>query len=150
MSAIAMQQEREHEVPAGFEPLVTRSPGFVCSIGGFHVHQSLDVVAMRVRQEQLNPINIAHGGFLATLADTAFGVIIKRQCALPVPPATVNLNMDYIGPARLGDWLEAHVEVQKVGWRLTNASCLLKVGDRLVARASGVFIMAEPAGGQRG
>lgn len=133
----------------GFEPL-RAPPGFVREIGGFHVHDELDVVALRVRPEHLNSIGIAHGGFLATLADSAFGVLIKRQCGLLNPPATVTLNMDYIGPARAGDWLQAEVEVHKVGRRLTNASCLLKVGERLVARASGVFIMAAPAAGEGG
>ena len=86
--------------------------------------------------------NEGHGGFLATLADTAFGVMIKRELDLPVPPATVGLSVDYIGAVRDGDWAEAHVEIHKVGKRLTNASCLVKVGERTVLRASGVFIMA--------
>ena len=128
------------DVPAGFDPL-RAPPGFVHEIGGFHVHHELDVVAMRVSNEHINSIGIAHGGFLATLADTAFGVLVKRQCGLVTSPATVSLTVDYIGPARAGDWLEAHVEVHKVGRRLTNASCMLRVGQRLIARASGVFIM---------
>jgi len=52
---------------------------------------------------------------------------------------TVNLNVDYLGPVREGDWLEAHVQVLKSGGTFINANCLLKVGERLVLRANGVF-----------
>ena len=31
--------------------------------------------------------------------------------------------------------------IQKVGRQLTNASCVLKVGDTTVLRATGIFVM---------
>ena len=140
VQALSALEDKAAGVPPGYEPLRT-ARGFVHEIGGFHVHARLDVVALRVRAEHLNSIGIAHGGFLATVADSAFGILIKRQRSLASPPPTVSLGVDYIGPAREGDWLEAHVDVHKVGRRLANASCLLKVGERLVARVNGVFIM---------
>ncbi len=121
-----------------FSPLLTQ-PGFVRFCGGFHVHDHLPIVAVRIQPEQLNSVRIAHGGFLATVADTAFGVILRRVLGSEFTPITVNLNVDFLGAVREGDWLEAHVEVLKSGSSFTNASCLLKVGERLVLRSNGVF-----------
>jgi len=146
MSVVSLSPQPSAEASAadGFEPL-RAPPGFVRHIGGFHVHDQQDVVAVRVAAEHLNSIGIAHGGFLATVADSAFGIVIKRRGALASPPPTVTLSIDYIGPARAGDWLEAHVEVHRTGRSVANASCMLKAGGRLVARVSGVFFMAASA-----
>ncbi|MBM7063036.1 PaaI family thioesterase [Pseudomonas sp. UL073] len=133
MSASAMAQ-----VPAGFSALQA-PPGFVRYCGGFHFHDELPLVAVRIVADHLNSVRIVHGGFLATVADTAFGLVLKRALGTPVPPITVSLTVDYLAAAREGDWLEAHVEVLKVGRSFVNASCLLKVGERPVLRASAVF-----------
>ncbi|MGH8785825.1 MAG: PaaI family thioesterase [Cupriavidus necator] len=127
-----------NDVPAGFSPLET-PPGFVRSLGGFYFHDELPILGMHITADHLNSVRIAHGGLLATLADSAFGVVFKRHLGTPVPPITVNLSIDYLGAVREGDWLEAHVEVLKVGSSFVNANCLLKVGDRLVLRATGIF-----------
>ncbi|OWP49757.1 PaaI family thioesterase [Pseudomonas nitroreducens] len=125
-------------VPAGFSPLPT-PPGFVRFCGGFHFHDELPILGVRIGEHLLNTVRIVHGGFLATLADSAFGVVFKRQYGLEVPPITVSLSLDYLGAVKEGDWLEAHVKVLKFGSSFANADCLLKVDDRLVLRASGVF-----------
>ncbi|MBM7061295.1 PaaI family thioesterase [Pseudomonas sp. UL073] len=125
-------------LPAGFAPLQTRA-AFVHGCGGFLLHEQLPILAMRVGAEPLNSVQIAHGGLLATLADCAFGAVLWRQLGGATPPITVNLNVDYLGAVRAGDWLEAHVEVDKVGGSFINASCRLKVGERLVLRANGIF-----------
>ncbi|MES2264655.1 MAG: PaaI family thioesterase [Pseudomonadota bacterium] len=127
-------------IPDGYAPLGI-SQGFVAQCGGFYVHAERPVLAMRVLPEHLNSASVAHGGFLATLADAAFGTFIKRRLDYSGMPLTVSLNLDYISAVREGDWLEAQVDVHKVGARLANASCLLKVGDKLVLRSSGTFIL---------
>jgi uncharacterized protein (TIGR00369 family) len=126
----------------GFTPLVAPR-GFVRLTGEFHLHEVRPVLAMRVTPDHLNSIRIAHGGLLATLADTALGVVLKRQLELPSPPATVSLTLDYLGGVREGDWAEAEVEVHKVGRRITNASCIVRVDGRAVVRASGVFMITD-------
>lgn len=123
-------------IPQGFSALEKRS-GFLSNCGDFYLHDERPILAVRLQSQHLNFVRIAHGGFLASVADIAFGVILKRLSQ--TPPVTINLNVDYIGAVREGDWIEAHVEVLKAGNNFTNASCLLKVGDRLVLRANGVF-----------
>ncbi|MBV6822070.1 PaaI family thioesterase [Pseudomonas sp. PD9R] len=125
-------------IPEGFLALEKRS-GFLRNCGDFYVHEELPILAVRLQPHHLNYVRIAHGGFLATVADSAFGVVLRRLSVSQVPAITINLNVDYLGPVREGDWLEAHVEVLKTGGSFINASCLLKVGERLVLRANGVF-----------
>jgi uncharacterized protein (TIGR00369 family) len=125
-------------VPEGFCALENRS-GFLRNCGDFYVHDEQPILAVRLEPHHLNYVQIAHGGFLATVADSAFGVILRRQSASQSVAITVNLNVDYLGPVHEGEWLEAHVEVLKTGRTFINASCLLKVGERLVLRANGVF-----------
>ncbi|MGE8064163.1 PaaI family thioesterase [Pseudomonas sp. NPDC089569] len=124
----------------GFEAYPTR-PGFIRHNGGFFLHCERPVIGARITEEHLNPLRIAHGGFLATLADTSFGAVLRRQYDLPVAPVTVNLNIDYLGAVREGDWVEVYVTVHKFGRTVINASCELKVGDRLALRAHGNFMV---------
>jgi acyl-coenzyme A thioesterase 13 len=61
------------------------------------------------------------------------------------PPAslvTANLTLDFAGTARIGDWLEAHVEVLKQGSRLAFANCYITVDEQRIVRASAVFLVA--------
>ena len=52
---------------------------------------------------------------------------------------TANLSIDYAGTAKLGDWIEIEVDVQKVGKSMAFANCYFYVGSKRVARASAVF-----------
>ena len=133
----------ETTVPDGFVPLPPRYRSFIHHCGNFHFNPENCVLATRIANDHLNPIGIAHGGMLATLVDTAFGAAIRHKLKLPVAPMTISLNIDYVSPARPGDWVEAHVELHKAGRRIGNASCSLKVAERLVLRASGTFMMEQ-------
>jgi uncharacterized protein (TIGR00369 family) len=130
--------EEEGAVPAGFQPMVR--PGFVNNCGGVYVNLERRVVAARVLEEHLNPLGIAHGGFLATLVDTGFGTAIKLTAGSELPPATINLDMDYLSPALPGRWIEVHVQIHKLGRSICVASCDLLDGDKLLARGKGTFI----------
>src|SRR5262245_2029499 len=130
-------------IPVGFVPMLrpnNAQQGFVQNCRGVYFRPDTGEVAAFILAEHLNPLNIAHGGFLATLADTAFGAFIRVQASFELPPATVELSMDYISPARPGQWITAQVEIHKIGRTLCNASLSLLDGERLVARAKGTFI----------
>ena len=52
---------------------------------------------------------------------------------------TVSLTTDFIESAVPGDWVEAHVDVLRIGSRLAYANCHLLVGERRILSASAVF-----------
>ncbi len=143
-AAIAQLPPAGHDVPPGFVPYLAHQGGFVDTCCTFYVNRERLVVAARIISAHLNPLRIAHGGLLATLADTALGTVIKMKMGTPYPPITASLVTDYMSPAREGDWVEARVEIDKQGSRIVNATCTLWVGARLITRATGVFL---PNGG---
>ena len=103
------------------------------------------IIGLRLEEKHLNTRGIAHGGMLVTLADTALGIALATSRTPPQPMVTVNLSTDFADAARAGDWIEAHVDIQKVGTRLAFANCYLVVGSKRILRASGVFALVPPA-----
>ncbi|MBD8655776.1 PaaI family thioesterase [Oxalobacteraceae sp. CFBP 13730] len=130
--------------PPGFERLNRGGP-YMANLGElycrkFEAEREGEIVfAMRIEDKHTNMRGIAHGGMLASLADSALGLGLTLYCEGRQSFVTVNLSTDFIDAARSGDWVEAHVEVQKLGKRMAFANCFLQVGARRILRASGVF-----------
>lgn len=137
------------EIPEGFKALERLNSRFLSSLGQLYGRGEDEdlVIGMRVAEQHLNTRGFAHGGMLLTLADSALGIVIARRRSPPVPMATVNLSADFADVARAGDWVEARVDVQKLGKRLAFASCHLWVGEKRILRASGIFADVPSAGG---
>jgi acyl-coenzyme A thioesterase 13 len=139
----AMQDEPNP--PPGFEPLFRTSP-FLETIGPLFYRKELDgafVIGLRVLPKHANARGGAHGGLMMTLLDIALGY---RAALSETPPAnltTASLTADFAGGAKIGDWVEAHVDVQKVGGRLAFANAFLTVNGERVVRGSAVFARGE-------
>src|SRR2546421_467515 len=109
--------------PPGFEPLFRTSP-FLETVGPLFYRRDPDqglIIGLRIAEKHANARGIAHGGLLVTLADIALGY---RTAFGEDPPAgliTANLTADFAGAAKIGDWVEAHVDVQKIGGRAGRA-----------------------------
>ena len=69
----------------------------------------------------------------------ALGTVLYNARKPPQPMVTVSLTTDFIESACPGDWVEAHVDVLRIGKRLAYANCYLHVGERRILRASAVF-----------
>jgi uncharacterized protein (TIGR00369 family) len=132
-------------VPDGFEPVLRGSP-FVQLIGPIF-HKKTDdgrhIVGVRIEERHTNIKGIAHGGMLVTLADSALGIAIALENSDRTAMVTVNLSTDFVEAAYPGDWVEAHVDLQRIGGRLAFANCYLKVAEKRILRASGVFAAAS-------
>jgi uncharacterized protein (TIGR00369 family) len=130
--------------PPGFERLNRGGP-YMANLGELYCRkveaerEGEIVFAMRIEDKHTNMRGIAHGGMLASLADSSLGLGLTLYCKGRQSFVTVNLSTDFIDAARPGDWVEAHVEVQKLGKRMAFANCFLQVGARRILRASGVF-----------
>lgn len=114
------------------------------------------VIGLRVAEKHCNSAGTMHGGLISTMADIAIGNCIghariseeeRRQWRTdefklkrpPIPMVTVNLSTDYSGFARVGDWVEMHVDIQKIGKSMSFANAYLYRGDERIAHSSGVF-----------
>ncbi|MDH4556108.1 PaaI family thioesterase [Pseudomonas sp. BN417] len=128
-------------LPRGYAPLFRSSP-FLDLLGPLYYWQDDQegmVIALRVEQKHCNQRGTAHGGLLCSLADVALGYSTAYSREPPLAMATVNLNLDFCGAARLGDLLEVRTHIQKIGQRLAFASASIDTGEQPVARASAVF-----------
>lgn len=127
----------------GFSTLFRSSP-FLDRAGPFYSKgkgQSLSI-GLRVLDHHLNARGLAHGGVLLTMADIALGYAMATSDSPPIGAVTSHLSADFAGSAKLGDWVESRVDIQKIGRTLAFANVYLLVDDTRIVRASGVFAVS--------
>ncbi|HEX4884389.1 MAG TPA: hydroxyphenylacetyl-CoA thioesterase PaaI [Casimicrobiaceae bacterium] len=71
-------------------------------------------VTMRVRRDMLNGHDICHGGFIFTLADSAFAYACNSYNLVTVASGC---SIDFLAPAREGDELVAHAHERSASGR---------------------------------
>lgn len=132
-----------NDVPAGFAPLFRTSP-FLDTLGPFYSRGTGESLAigLRIATKHVNARGFAHGGALSTLADIALGYAME-SAAETASLVTASLTLDFAGSAKLGDWIESSVDIQKIGARLAYANAYLRVGESRIVRASAVFLVIE-------
>ena len=97
------------------------------------------VIGTYVAEHHINSGGVAHGGFIATLVDAAMGYAYATLTDPPGGAVTVNLTIDYAGIAKLGDWVESKVDIQKSSGRIIFMNVFLVCNGKRIVRASGVF-----------
>lgn len=128
------------DIPEGFKAIEHTGP--YLSQNGPLYYKKVDgklMLGLRIEERHTNMRGIVHGGMLVTLADSALGSVLYNARKPPQPMVTVSLTTDFIESAHPGDWVEAHVDVLRIGSRLAYANCHLHVGERRILRASAVF-----------
>jgi len=129
------------DAPDGFAPLFRTSP-FLDVLGPFYHRRDgrALILGVRIAEKPCNARGTAHGWLLMTLADIALGYSLAYAEDPPASLTTANLSVDFAGSAKLGDWLEARTDIQKLGGRLAFANAYLSVGEERIVRASAVFV----------
>jgi len=130
-------------LPPGFVEHVSPS-NFVMLLGPMYRRDCDDgtaTIAMHVQEQHLNLHGITHGGFVATLIDTAIGHNVAS--VLNEAVVTANLTIDYMSSARLGDWIEANVKINRKGRRMCFTQCTLHNGEKLMATASSILALSK-------
>ena len=96
-------------------------------------------LAIRAGAAHANSRGFVHGGLITALADNAMGLSCGQQIADASGLFTVSLSIDFVGFAKVGQWLEIRPEVIRTGKSLCFASAFVLADDSVCARASGVF-----------
>ena len=91
-----------------------------------------------VAPKHINRAGNVHGGMLMTLADQSMAMA-SRPAIGGKRQATMELNMQFIGPAHLGEFVEAHPAVVRVTRSVVFMEVKMFVGKRLVASANGIW-----------
>lgn len=134
-----MPDEAAPSAPPGFVYLA-RAP-FVNHVGPLyqaeHDAPGSMTLGIRVDTVHTNTMGFMHGGMIATVCDSA----MARAAVFLLQRRTVTLRMalEYFDPVKKGDWLTAHGRLVDQDGEVAHTECLVKVGDTLCARGTGVF-----------
>jgi acyl-CoA thioesterase len=69
-----------------------------------HCAAGISTVSMRVREDMVNGLNVCHGGFIFTLADSAFAFACNSYNFNTV---AAGCSIEFLAPGKLGDTLTA-------------------------------------------
>jgi uncharacterized protein (TIGR00369 family) len=115
--------------------------GFMQNIGDLSfkkIDESNFEFSIKVEEKFLNTGKIAHGGFIATIADTGMGNA-AHIAAGNKRSVTINLDIKFISASKQGDTLTGKVEVLKRTKSLVFINCKILNSNDIVAIASGTW-----------
>jgi uncharacterized protein (TIGR00369 family) len=115
--------------------------GFMKHLGGLDLKKINDTdyeFVVEIKEMHLNTGQIAHGGFLSTIADTGMGTA-AHQVAGNQRCVTINLNVKFITAAKLGEKLMGYVKILKKTKTLVFINCEIKNAKDIVVSASGTW-----------
>lgn len=133
------------KIPEGFEPLKLKS-AFLNHIGPFYgtPRNGGTVIGLLMEEHHMNWSDIAHGGILSTMADATLSYQIAFSQDPPLPLATISLHTDFIGSAKLGDWLEATAQIDKMSRNMAFVSGHICAGGERLMTMSGAYRVFHP------
>ena len=115
--------------------------GFMQNIGDLSfkkIDEANFEYSIKILENCLNTGGIAHGGFIATIADTGMGNAAhiaagNKRCV------TINLDIKFISAGKLNERLIGKVKVLKKTKTLVFISCEIFGGEKIVGSASGIW-----------
>ena len=128
------------DVPAGFKPHDRKSP-VTAPWEPLYKRISGDTVilGLRARDAHCNGRGFVHGGLISALADNAMGLSVARRLGELASLVTVNLTVDFLGSAFVGQWLEFDTVFVKPGGTLSFTQAFITADGQPCARANAVF-----------
>ena len=102
------------------------------------------VIGVHIRPAHCNSRGLVHGGLIASLADNAMGLSAAAALRSEGREAvsglvTLSLTTDYMGSAKLGNWLEVDTHFVRTGGSICFTDCFILAGGEPVARANASF-----------
>ncbi|HOY78346.1 MAG TPA: PaaI family thioesterase [Hyphomonadaceae bacterium] len=132
-------------LPEGFAPHFRKSP--LTDPWEPIYSQRLDdrvVIGLYVRQPHTNSRGMVHGGLVAALADNAMGLscgqVLLAEGRKPEGGlVTVSMAIDFIGAAKLGQWVAFDTQYVKAGKTLCFAQAFITADGQVIGRADARF-----------
>ena len=115
--------------------------GFIKHLGGLSFKKIDDKnfeFSGEIKEMHLNTGGIAHGGYLATIADAGMGTA-AHMIAAGKRCVTINLGMKFISAGKLGELLIGKVQILKKTKSLVFISCKINSSNDIVAFANGTW-----------
>jgi uncharacterized protein (TIGR00369 family) len=101
------------------------------------------IIGLRLAKPHTNGRGLIHGGLIAALADNAMGHSCGHQMGGVASLVTIGLAVDFVGTAKVGQWLAVESDVIRTGRTICFAQSLIKADDVVIARANATFRVVE-------
>lgn len=128
------------QAPTGFEPHYRKSP--LTDPWEPLYSRKTDgavVLGLEVTAAHTNSRGFVHGGLISALADNAMGLSCGHRLGDGARLVTVNLTLDFLASAQVGQWLEFDTIFVKPGGSLCFAQAFVTADGEPCARANAVF-----------
>jgi uncharacterized protein (TIGR00369 family) len=127
-------------VPEGFEPHFRKSP-LTEPWEPLYSRRTDKAVIMglRLAKPHTNSRGLIHGGLIAALTDNAMGYSCALVMGWNSSLVTISLAVDFVGTAKIDQWLSIEPEVIRTGSTICFAQSLIRADDVVIARANGTF-----------
>lgn len=128
------------DIPAGFAPHLRHSP-VTEPWEPIYARTTPDafILGLRLAKPHTNSRGLAHGGLITTLADNAMGLSCALKATDTQGLVTVNLSVDFLGSATVGQWLQVETNFVRPGGSLYFAQCFVTADGEPCARANATF-----------
>jgi uncharacterized protein (TIGR00369 family) len=132
------------DIPEGFEPHFRQSPLTDPwePLYSKRTDQAV-IIGLRLAKPHTNGRGLIHGGLIAALADNAMGYSCAQVMGGVSSLVTIGLAVDFIGSAKVGQWLIVESDVIRTGSTICFAQSLVKADDVIVARANATFRVVQ-------
>ena len=120
---------------------ISIKPGFMKHNGGLlfkTISENEYQFKTTIKENHLNAAGITHGGFIAAVVDAGAGTS-AHKAATNSSCVTISLDLKFISPVKLGQELVGITKIQKKTKSMIFLTCELKVENKIVATASGVW-----------
>lgn len=100
-----------------------------------------------IEERHLNGADRLHGGMMMALASIVLGQVAKETARARTADAEVkplSLNCDFVSAGEKGETVEGRAEVTRATRTVLFISGELRVGDRILMTATGVYAIREP------
>ena len=132
---------------------ISLKPGFMKHNGGLlfkSISESEYQFKTTITENHLNSAGIVHGGFISAVVDAGAGTAAHKASGNS-PCVTISLELKFISAIKLGQELMGTTKIQKKTKSMIFLTCELRVSNKIVATASGVWkILKLPGAGPGG
>ena len=131
--------------PEGFEPHFRKSP-LTKPWEPIFSRREKDrvIIGLYAREPHTNSRGMVHGGLIAALADNAMGLscvaVLTGEGRKPEGGlVTVSMATDFVGAAKLGQWVAFDTQYVKTGRTLCFAQAFVTADGEVIGRADARF-----------
>lgn len=118
------------------------SPPFSRWLAGTFIEITDSSAAMEfvVREDMTNPVQMLHGGVHAAIIDEMTGLMVA-SLGLPNLYVSINLSVDFVSKAKLGETVVARAVLDKQGAMVMNTSCEIRNKEgQLLSRGTCILV----------